>query len=147
MRSMFKHLFTMATGITLGLSVGEAAPLPRTDANGNPLRQAATGHISNYDEAKVGTYTLPDPLVLRNGQPVRDADTWFKQRRPELIALYETEIYGRVPAQAPAVRAEVVGTDGRRTGGERARLSSGAGDQAGAAVVARRLRESSSAPR
>ena len=111
MRSMFKHLFTMATGITLGLSVGEAAPLPRTDANGNPLRQAATGHISNYDEAKVGTYTLPDPLVLRNGQPVRDADTWFKQRRPELIALYETEIYGRVPAQAPAVRAEVVGTD------------------------------------
>jgi hypothetical protein len=87
------------------------AALPRADANGNPLRRAPTGHVSNYDEAKVGTYTLPDPLVLRNGQPVRDADTWFKQRRPEILKLYETEIYGRVPAQAPPIRFQVVGTD------------------------------------
>jgi hypothetical protein len=34
-----------------------------SDANGNPLRKALkTGHISNYDESKVGPYTLPDPL-------------------------------------------------------------------------------------
>lgn len=85
--------------------------LPRNDANGNPLRRAPTGHVSNYDEAKVGNYTLPDPLVLQNGQPVRDADTWFKQRRPEIIKLYETEIYGRVPAQVPPIQFEVVGTD------------------------------------
>jgi hypothetical protein len=85
--------------------------LPRTDANGNPLRRAPTGHVSNYDEAKVGTYTLPDPLVLQNGQPVRDADTWFKQRRPEILKLYETEVYGRVPLQAPPIKFEVVGTD------------------------------------
>jgi alpha-glucosidase len=85
--------------------------LPNTDASGNPLRRAPTGHVSNYDEAKVGTYTLPDPLVLRNGQPVRDADTWFKQRRPELLRLYEAEIYGRVPAHAPVMSAEVVETD------------------------------------
>ena len=90
-----------------------AAPvaLPRADANGNPLRRAPTGHVSNYDEAKVGTYTLPDPLVLQNGQPVRDADTWFKQRRPELLRLYETEIYGRVPERAPTVTFAVVETD------------------------------------
>ncbi len=50
-------------------------PLPRTDAHGNPLRRAPTGHISNYVESKVGTYTLPDPLVLENGLPVRDAKT------------------------------------------------------------------------
>jgi hypothetical protein len=87
------------------------ATLPRTDANGNPLRRAPTGHVSNYDEAKVGTYTLPDPLVLQNGQPVRDADTWFKQRRPELLRLYETEIYGRVPERAPKVTFTVVETD------------------------------------
>ena len=42
-----------------------AAPArPTKDANGNALRYAATGHVSNYDESKVGTYTLPDPLVL-----------------------------------------------------------------------------------
>src|SRR5882672_11291247 len=69
------------------------APLPRTDANGNPLRHALTGHVSNYDESKVGTYVLPDPLVLANGKPVRDAKTWFKVRRPELLKLYDTEIF------------------------------------------------------
>jgi len=88
-----------------------AAALPKADANGNPLRQAPTGHVSNYDEAKVGTYTLPDPLVLQNGQLVRDAGTWFKLRRPEIFKLYETEIYGRVPKSAPKVTFKVVETD------------------------------------
>lgn len=78
------------------------------DANGNPLRKALkTGHVSNYDESKVAPYTLPDPLVLTNGQPVRTAATWMKQRRPELIKLYESETYGRVPANAPQVTWEV----------------------------------------
>jgi hypothetical protein len=83
---------------------------PKQDANGNPLRYAATGHVSNYDESKVGAYTLPDPLVLRSGEPVRDAATWRQRRRPELIELYEREIYGRVPASAPAVSWETVAT-------------------------------------
>src|SRR3954465_3407736 len=76
------------------------APLPRTDANGNALRRAPTGHVSNYDESKVGDYTLPDPLVLANGKPVRDAETWLKVRRPELLHLYDKEIFGRVPDNA-----------------------------------------------
>ncbi len=87
------------------------APLPRTDANGNPLRRAPTGHVSNYDEARVGAYTLPDPLVLLNGRPVPDADAWFKQRRPEILRLYESEIYGRVPDRAPKVTFTAVETD------------------------------------
>ncbi|HUB27167.1 MAG TPA: hypothetical protein VL992_17200 [Tepidisphaeraceae bacterium] len=53
----------------------------------------------NYTEAKVGTYTLPDPLKLENGQPVTDADTWFNQRRPEIIRLYEEDQYGRAPGR------------------------------------------------
>ena len=88
------------------------------DANGNPRRLAVkTGHISNYDETKVKPYTLPDPLVLANGRPVRDARTWERQRRPEIMRLYETEIYGRVPAAAPKVTWRVTGTDtGAREG-------------------------------
>ena len=93
------------------------APLPRTDAHGNPLRRAPTGHISNYDESKVGTYVLPDPLVLQNGQPVRDAKTWFKKRRPELLTIYDTEIYGRVPANAPKPTFMVVENDTNALGG------------------------------
>jgi predicted dienelactone hydrolase len=85
-----------------------APPPPLKDAEGRTLRRAPTGHITNYYEDKAGTYTLPDPLVLADGRPVRDADTWFKQRRPELLKRYEAEIYGRVPATAPKVRFEVV---------------------------------------
>jgi hypothetical protein len=104
--------FLLATApLSRAAETSTPVALPRADAQGNPLRRAPTGHVSNYDEAKVGTYTLPDPLVLRNGQPVRDADTWFKQRRPEILRLYETEIYGRVPAQAPPIKFQVVGTD------------------------------------
>jgi (4-O-methyl)-D-glucuronate---lignin esterase len=74
------------------------------DANGNPLRRALkTGHVSNYDEAKVRPYTLPDPLVLANGTRVDSAKAWRDLRRPQLIKLYETDIYGRIPANTPKV--------------------------------------------
>ena len=93
------------------------APLPKADANGNPIRRAPTGHVSNYDETKVGIYTLPDPLVLANGKPVRNAKTWFAVRRPELLKIYGTEIYGTVPANAPKATAKVVETDANALGG------------------------------
>jgi hypothetical protein len=93
-----------------------AAPGPVTnlgaDPNGNPLRLAIkTGHVSNYDEAKVPAYTLPDPLVLANGKPVRDANAWRNQRRQEILRLYETDIYGRVPPTAPKVSWDVAEVD------------------------------------
>jgi hypothetical protein len=82
------------------------------DANGNPRRLALkTGHVSNYDESKMTPYALPDPLVLANGKPVRDARTWTKERRPELIRVYEAEIFGRIPRRTPAVAWRVAETD------------------------------------
>jgi hypothetical protein len=51
----------------------------------------------NYTEANVGTYTLPDPLTLSNGQKVTDAKTWFDQRRPEILKLFEENQYGKTP--------------------------------------------------
>src|SRR5438046_1993559 len=53
----------------------------------------------NYEETQVGTYTLPDPLVLANGQRVRDAETWYKKRRPEILQLVETNMHGRSPGR------------------------------------------------
>lgn len=83
------------------------------DANGNPLRLARrTGHVSNYDESKVGRYTLPDPLVFASGAPVRDAAGWAK-RRAEILRLYEQDIYGRIPANTPKVTWRVVETDAK----------------------------------
>src|SRR5260370_17702918 len=66
--------------------------------------QTATANVhdaANYDEAQVGTYTLPDPLVLANGQRVRDADTWHKKRRPEIVKLFETNMQARSPGRPP----------------------------------------------
>ena len=89
-----------------------------SDANGNPLRRALkTGHVSNYDEAKVPPYSLPDPLIMANGQRVGTARAWQTRRRPEIMRLYETEIYGRVPANAPKVTWEVGETDPAARGG------------------------------
>ncbi len=91
-----------------------AAPVTNlgNDANGNPRRLAVkTGHISNYDESKVPPYTLPDPLVMANGERVRDARMWERQRRPEIMRMYESGIFGRVPTNAPKVTWRVTGRE------------------------------------
>ena len=86
--------------------IGKSSP------QGGPVRLAkATGHVSNYSEEKVGAYTLPDPLVMAGGKRVASAEAWFKERRPEIVKFYETEIYGRVPANAPKVTWLVSETD------------------------------------
>lgn len=108
-----------------------------TDANGNSLRLAIkTGHVSNYDESKVGHYTLPDPLVLANGKPVLDAKTWEAQRRPEILRMYETEIYGRIPSGAPRVLWRVAETSTQSTPGALTkRIVGGIGDAAHAPQI------------
>ena len=88
-------------------AAAQQTPLPRSDANGNPIRLATkTGHVSNYDESKVRPYTLPDPLMFSDGSPVRTAQDWAK-RRAELVRLYETEIFGRIPTTTPKVTWQV----------------------------------------
>jgi len=74
----------------------------------------------NYDESKVGTYTLPDPLKMENGQPVRTSSDWEKKRRPELIKLFETNMHGRVPeaARRAKVTYEVVESSRDALGGK-----------------------------
>src|SRR5262245_22811767 len=84
----------------------------KSDPKGNPIRLAkATGHVSNYSEDKVPKYTLPDPLVLANGERVTTPDVWVTKRRPEILKFYQTEIYGRIPENAPKVKWEVTETD------------------------------------
>jgi hypothetical protein len=84
----------------------------KRDPNNNPVRLAtATGHVSNYSEDRVPKYTLPDPLVLAGGERVTTPEAWAKKRRPEILKLYETEIYGHIPENAPKVTWEVAETD------------------------------------
>src|SRR5438132_4250542 len=64
----------------------------------------------NYDESKVGTYTLPDPLLLSNGKKVTDAKTWNEKRRPEIVRLFEENEYGKAPPRPAAMHFNVFET-------------------------------------
>jgi hypothetical protein len=65
----------------------------------------------NYDETKANPWpNLPNPLVLSNGRPVTSAKIWWTQRRPQLVELFDREVYGRIPANVPAVHWQVDST-------------------------------------
>lgn len=68
---------------------------------------AVAGIPMNLTEAKVGQYTLPDPLVLASGEKVADARTWHERRRPEILALIEENVYGRAPAPRADLSVDV----------------------------------------
>ena len=96
-RSVGLLLFGLAG--TLWAQGAPATPKPSPDV--------VAGIPVNYDEAKVGTYTLPDALTLANGKPVLDAKTWREKRRPEIVKLFETQQYGVAPGRPAAESFEV----------------------------------------
>jgi hypothetical protein len=62
---------------------------------------------TNYDQARVGTYTLPPLLVCGDGTTVTTKEQWNEKRRPELLELFQAHVYGRTPAGAPDVKFTV----------------------------------------
>lgn len=51
----------------------------------------------NYDEQQVPEYSLPDPLIDSSGRRVETPHDWQARRRPELLRLFESHVYGRSP--------------------------------------------------
>jgi hypothetical protein len=82
---------------------------------------AAQQPEANYDESKVPSYTLPDPLVMQSGARVRDAKTWERQRRPEILRLFETQMFGRVGPRPQKVSFELSSIDKNALGGKAVR--------------------------
>lgn len=60
----------------------------------------------NYDESKIRPYTLPDPLVTNDGRKVTTAEMWRTVRRPEVLKLFQENVYGKSPGKSPALRFE-----------------------------------------
>ncbi|UFH52174.1 acetylxylan esterase [Spirosoma sp. KNUC1025] len=52
---------------------------------------------ANYDESKVPPYTLPDVLKTTRNLDVRTKKTWERVRRPEIVKLFEENVYGQLP--------------------------------------------------
>src|SRR5262245_13256243 len=79
----------------------------RRGPSGNPQAPDA----ANFDESKANPYpTLPDPLVANDGTPVKTPAAWWQTRRAEIVEDFDREVYGRMPAQTPTVKWELVST-------------------------------------
>lgn len=87
-RSLFPEVIVILITISLNLS----------SVNGQNKQDIVAGIPVNYDEAKAGTWTLPDPLVFPDGKIVRNARQWYKKRRPQIVALFEEYQYGKIPS-------------------------------------------------
>jgi hypothetical protein len=76
---------------------------------------------TNYDESKVPNYVLPDPLVMSNGQPVGDARTWTAKRRPEILELFRSHVFGRSPGRPKQMSFELAEISREALGGSAVR--------------------------
>lgn len=83
------------------LAIISAACIVAFSAMAQPSGQ---GSIARYeidpdDRAPVTGYTLPDVLTCNDGKVIKTARQWEKKRRPEIKAIYENEMFGKVPAR------------------------------------------------
>ena len=73
--------------------------------------------FANYDESKANPFPhLPDSLTMNNGKRVTTPDMWWKERRPEIVEMFDREVYGRTPAHTPKVTWELVSTTNEKNG-------------------------------
>jgi hypothetical protein len=80
--------------------------------------RASEPSSANYDESQVPDYTLPDPLVTAAGVPVRDAKQWWRTRRPKLLRLFESRMFGKAPGRPARPSCEVFDYEGNALHGQ-----------------------------
>jgi hypothetical protein len=65
----------------------------------------------NYEEDKVPAYTLPNVLTSTEGRKITREKEWLKLRRPEILELFTSQVYGRVPGTPYQKSIKVVKED------------------------------------
>jgi hypothetical protein len=79
-------------------------------------RAGARQDHTNLSEAE--SYRLPAVLRLQDGTPVRSAEDWVAKRRPEVLRLYQDNVYGQPPTGIPqGLTSSVVEEDPHALGG------------------------------
>jgi hypothetical protein len=92
--------------------LGITAPRP------GPSGREGAPNPANYDESAANRFPeWPDLLTLDDGTPVASASAWWNRRRPEIVADFEREVVGRIPAGVPDVQWSVAETATGTIGG------------------------------
>lgn len=78
----------------------------------------AQERVFNYDEEKAGSYSLPDILKAENGKKVESVDEWENSRRPDLLRLFEDNVYGQVPKDFDKLEFAVMNSDSKAMDGK-----------------------------
>jgi hypothetical protein len=73
--------------------------------------KAQNQNEANYDETKVPSYTLPAVLKTANNTQVTNKNRWEKVRRPEILQLFEENIYGQMPKRYSSLKHSVTKKD------------------------------------
>jgi len=72
----------------------------------------------NYDESKVPTFEVPNPLICKDGRRIETAKQWEKMRRPELLRMFGELEYGVTPQNTGIrVKHELVASNPNAMGG------------------------------
>lgn len=74
----------------------------------------------NYDESKVGAYTLPDPLQTERGKRITSARQWPRQRSV-ILKQFAEHVYGTFPEKPVGMRFEVTSIDSTALNGKATR--------------------------
>lgn len=79
---------------------------------------AAQSRGENLDEAKVASYTLPDPLKAANGKTITSAKEWTEFQRPRVLQLFQEHVYGKFPGKPKGLHFRVNSVDNEALGGK-----------------------------
>ena len=60
------------------------------------------------DEVKILPYTLPEVLKTIDGKTVHKTSEWEKKRRPEILTLFENNIYGQMPQNYDNITYKII---------------------------------------
>lgn len=71
----------------------------------------------NYYEEKVPEYVLPDPLTGIKGNKIASSGEWTGTRRNEILDLFRTHVFGRVPSTPYEVDFKTTNTDNKALDG------------------------------
>lgn len=80
----------------------------------SPDKPTDVGQMDIFMESLVESdrnIQLPDPLVMNNGRKVLTVRKWMRKRRPELLSMFEREMFGKVPGCPAGLHFETLYCD------------------------------------